>query len=139
MFSKSLPLLLGNAPPSLRAAMVGFFDEIYIRAWLDVNNAVGGEKMEAYHLEALRKQRVLDRQAEALLKMEKQKVNEKYNCCFSADLFLLQSSVDKAVQTGVGDCSPVHKKRSHKKKKRTSKSDKKADAIRRDLQRYAYE
>ena len=35
--------------------------------------------MEAYHLEALRKQRVLDRQAEALLRIEKQQVNDKYN------------------------------------------------------------
>lgn len=60
---------------------------IYIRAWLDVNNAVGGEKMEAYHLEALRKQRVLDRQAEALSRIEKQKVYEKSNCCFSNNYY----------------------------------------------------
>lgn len=54
----------------------GFVDTLFTiaRAWLDRQHNVGGEKMAAYHLEALRRQRVIERQAEARLRLERQQV-----------------------------------------------------------------
>lgn len=47
MFSKSLPLLLGNAPLSLLAAMEDYGGQS--RAWLDGKHTdVGGKKIATY-------------------------------------------------------------------------------------------